>query len=225
MDGPEIYVRNAGLMWPALGAHIAHEDDDLVRFELPRVVRVLMRRPMPEMPGHRDPSRPVTIEDPWAARPVGRRMPVMDRAPGPVQRVDIPGVNIGVVKDADELAQAERVMVDGFPLRAYQPLERGDALPPRVLNADGLTVWLARRHGEPAAAGFTYDDGLGVGVYWLATSPAHRSHGLGRAVLTEMLAAHRDRTATPVATEAGQPLYRSLGFTTVSITTWVRHDR
>jgi ribosomal protein S18 acetylase RimI-like enzyme len=57
-------------------------------------------------------------------------------------------------------------------------------------------------------------------VYWLATLPTYRRTGLGRVVLTAMLAAHAGRTATLVATASGVPLYASLGFAPVSLGTW-----
>jgi GNAT superfamily N-acetyltransferase len=111
-------------------------------------------------------------------------------------------------------------MVDGFPLPPYQPWTRGQALPPRVLALPGWRVWLAYRDGLPAAAGYTYDDGVAVGVYWLATLPEHRLAGLGRAIMTVSMAAHAGRVFTLVATDAGLALYQSLGFATVAMSTW-----
>ncbi len=223
MGGPETYVRNAELMLRAFGAEVVVENADFVRFELPRFTRILLRRQGVQIPDRGNGSKRLTIEDSWGGRPDGKRMPVMNRAPGAVERAVRPGVEIRPVRDADDLADAERVIVYGFPQPANQPWVRGVALPERLLGVEGWTAWLARRDGDPAAAGFTYDDGSAVGVYWLATLPEHRSHGLGRAVMAEMLAAHEDRTATLVATQAGEPLYRSLGFATVSMATWYMH--
>jgi GNAT superfamily N-acetyltransferase len=59
-----------------------------------------------------------------------------------------------------------------------------------------------------------------VGVYWLATLPDHRSAGMGRAVLSTALATGPHRPWTLVATDAGRPLYESLGFVTVSTAHW-----
>src|SRR5688500_14410983 len=129
MDGPAIYVRNAELLWRAFGATVAYEDDDIIRLEMERVTRVLVRRPLPEMPDQRDPARRTTIEDSWGARPVGRRMPVMNRPAGGIERGEMSAVDIGPVKDPDELADADRVIVDGFPQPVYQPWQRGKTLP------------------------------------------------------------------------------------------------
>lgn len=43
--------------------------------------------------------------------------------------------------------------------------------------------------------------------------------------MTASLAAHPDRSATLVATPAGEPLYQSLGFVTVSTATWYMLSR
>ena len=120
------------------------------------------------------------------------------------------------------LAQAERVIVDGFPRRALQPFRPERMLPPLVLTVPGWQTWLACRDGEPAAACRTFDDGAALGVYWLATLPEHRSHGLGRAVMCAALDACAQRPAVLVATVAGGPLYFSLGFRTVTEAAWYR---
>jgi GNAT superfamily N-acetyltransferase len=53
-------------------------------------------------------------------------------------------------------------------------------------------------------------------IQWVATDPHVRSRGYGRAVMTALLAWCDDEGARVVelhATEAGEPLYRDLGFT------------
>ena len=127
--------------------------------------------------------------------------------------------------DPGTLAQAERVIVDGFPQRALQPYRPGRSLPPLVLAVPGWRTWLAYLDGEPAAACCTYDDGATVGVYWLATLPRHRSRGLGRAIMSAALGAAPGRPAVLVATAAGEPLYAALGFQAVSEAAWYRAPR
>jgi GNAT superfamily N-acetyltransferase len=172
------------------------------------------------------PGGRVIVEDPYGAPPAVvpgttvLRMPVMTRAPADVEQTPRPDTTVGAVSDPAALAEAERVMVDGFPFPHLQPWQAGRALPARVLQLPGWRVWLARRGGVPAAACYTYDDGTAVGVYWLATLAEHRSTGLGSVVMNAALAAHRGRAATLVATEAGIPLYRRLNFTVTSTATW-----
>ena len=151
------------------------------------------------------------------------RMPVMVRpADGTGPLATDPRIPVVQAADQAILAQAERVIVNGFPQRALQPYRPGRSLPPLVLTVPGWRTWLAYRGREPAAACCTYDDGATVGVYWLATLPEHRSHGLGRAVLSAALARCPTRPAALVATAAGEPLYSSLGFRAVSEAAWYR---
>jgi GNAT superfamily N-acetyltransferase len=228
---PEVYIHNAVRLWGSYGT-ISSSTEDYVRFETPLVSRVVLLRPRRSVAGLLESGKRLSLEDSFGTTEepaedgvITRRMPVMNRPPAPVDVFTARGATVAEVGDEDELAEAERVIVDGFPQRAHQPWARGQALPPRLLGVPGWRAWLARRDGEPAAAGFTFDDGRSVGVYWLATLPEHRNAGLARAIMTKSLAAHPGRIATLVATEAGEPLYRSLGFVTVSTATWYFRSR
>ncbi|BCY10651.1 GNAT family N-acetyltransferase [Actinoplanes sp. L3-i22] len=222
----EVYVTNAAAMLSALAPE-SHDHGDHLRAELPAATRILLRRPIPIAPLLATTSRPVTIEDVFGTDETAPpatvlRMPVMNRPAGPP--ASAPGPNVVPVTGEDDLAVAERVMIDGFPFPRYQPVVRGRALPPRVLGLPGWKVWLAYSEGEPAAAAYTYDDGAAVGLYWLATLAEFRSRGLGRALMNGVFAAHPDQVCTLTATEAGRPLYESLGFRTVATATWhTRH--
>ncbi|MDP9794723.1 GNAT superfamily N-acetyltransferase [Catenuloplanes nepalensis] len=229
-SGVELYLGNAAAMWRAVGEEVrAHGDHQ--RAETPVVSRILMTRDagrerVAELLGSRLPGKALVIEDLFAGGEVAElpedarvwQIPVMVRPAGPVAVPD--GVRVVRVAGEDELAAAERVIVDGFPMAVYQPLLRGQALPPRVLGLPGWSVWLAYRDGVPAAAGYTFDDGTSAGLYWLATPPEHRGHGLGRALLSTAITAHPDRPFTLVATDAGLPLYESTGFASVGGTAW-----
>jgi ribosomal protein S18 acetylase RimI-like enzyme len=75
--------------------------------------------------------------------------------------------------------------------------------------------------GEPVATAATVVAGDAVGVYNVATLPAHRRHGHGEAVMRYALEQARqqsgcDRTILQ-ATEYGLPLYVSMGYKTVTI--------
>jgi ribosomal protein S18 acetylase RimI-like enzyme len=223
-----IYLRNAAAMWTALFP-TARLDERLLRVDRPGSTRVILRQPptaatVAEIAGMALQSR-VVVEDVFTspdAPPVFPNsravcMPVMNRPPGGLKAPAVPVVE---VRDPGTLAVAERVMVDGFPFPQLQPWVRGQALPPTVLDLPGWRVWLAYDDGAPAAAAYTYDDGHATGLYWLATLAEHRSRGLGRAVLSAAIAARPDQVFTLVATEAGRPLYESLGFEVVRMATW-----
>lgn len=235
MRSPKVYADNASAMWTSL-TPAAQASAGFVRIESPTSTRVILREPMStvaiaELIDATPAVKRTIVEDAFGAEPpLGGtlqvlRMPVMIRPATQVAVVVPPNVRVVAVAEADELAEAERVIVDGFPMPTHQPWTQGQALPPRVLGLPGWRVWLAYRDGLPAAAGCTYDDGVGVGVYWLATLPEHRSLGLGRAIMTVSMAAHPDRVFTLVATDAGLALYQSLGFVTVAMSAWYVRNR
>jgi GNAT superfamily N-acetyltransferase len=225
------YLDNAARMWTALVPD-ARVTDGCLRAERPQGVRLIPLSPadVPAALHAESPARAVVLENVFSetgpVTPDSRavRMPVMVRQPAPLRVALAPEVRVTEVGDADELAAAERIMVDGFPLRGYQPYVRASALPPRLLSLPEWRVWLAYRHARPAAAAYTYDDGTAVGVYWLATLPEHRSAGLGRAIMTTAVAAYPSRIFTLVATDAGRPLYESLGFRAAATATWHFRD-
>ncbi|MFG2825136.1 GNAT family N-acetyltransferase [Kitasatospora sp. NPDC048365] len=163
---------------------------------------------------------------PLPAAALTTRRPPRPTEPAPAAREGRERRDVREVVDADGLADVERVVVDGFPIRDRQPWHRGELLPHALLAQPGVRAWLGLLDGRPAGACITYEDlrtGT-VGVYWVATLADHRSRGIARAVVTHALAAHPDRTATLVATLLGEPLYRHLGFTPHALTHWWRHQ-
>ena len=237
-----MYARNAAAMWESRAPWSRVlpgmlPGASVVEVPAQAATRVILRRPFAADPGpvgalmaRAGERGRVVVEDSFGAlaRPPGDdiavdRMPVMVRPAGGIGAAAAgPDVRVVPAADASTLAQAERVIVDGFPQRALQPYRPGCSLPPLVLTAPGWRTWLAYRGGEPVAACCTYDDGAALGVYWLATLPEHRSHGLGRVVMAAALAACPGRPAALTATAAGEPLYASLGFRAVSEAAWYR---
>lgn len=169
---------------------------------------------------------PITVEDPYHALDLDgtgltpARKPVMLREPGPLTgAARLPARR---VSGPVETLQAERVMVEGFPLRSYLPYREGEAFPAGLAQRPGVACHLALRDGRPAGGCLTVSaEGVG-GIYWVATLPEHRSHGVGRALLTSALTHLADVPATLVATPAGQPLYESMGFRVAAESTWWR---
>jgi len=194
MTGPQLYLANATAVW-------AHTDS--VSEPAPGVIlEDSFGAPIPHLP------ETVTI----------KHMPVMLRPAGATAPFERGGVDVVRVSTLDDLAVAEQVIARGFSVE--DPVGAGELLPPAVLGVAGWHVWLARRDGNPGAGCFTYDDGASVGVYLLATVPEHRSAGLGRAIMTSAVNRNPDRPTTLVATEAGAPLYRSMGFVDVCAAVW-----
>jgi len=244
VEGAELYADNAAAMWMSLAPWsrpVPGTAPGVAAVDLPaqRGGRVILR--WRGAAGSRQPVAlvravglrgRVVVEDSFGdlalrrhggARDAGvtvDRMPLMLRPAGSAPPGDRAAVVL--VADHEELVQAERVIVNGFPRPALQPYRPGRMLPPWVLTTPGWRTWLAYRHGRPAAACCTYEDGATLGVYWLAALPEHRSAGLGRAIMCAALAACPGRPAVLVATAAGVPLYSSLGFVAVAEAAWYR---
>lgn len=118
-------------------------------------------------------------------------------------------------------------LLDSAPdLETYLELRRISGLTPRTAEqgAPALTnswAWVTVRHrasGDVVAMGRVIGDG---GWYFMvadmATSPEHQRQGLGRAILTRLLAriehdAPSGAYVTLMADAPGRPLYESLGF-------------
>jgi hypothetical protein len=244
VEGAELYAENAAAMWMSLAPlsrPVPGTAPGVAAVDIPaqRGGRVILR--WRGAAGSKQPGAlvravglrgRVVVEDSFGDLALGRhgsarngsitvdRMPLMLRPPGGTP----PGSEAPVVPviTHEALVQAERVIVDGFPRPALQPYRPGRMLPPWVLTTPGWRTWLAYRHGRPAAACCTYDDGATLGVYWLAALPEHRSAGLGRAIMCAALAASPNRPTVLVATAVGVSLYSSLGFAAVAEAAWYR---
>ncbi len=151
---------------------------------------------------------------PWMVRPPGGAAP-----PIPAELV------IDEVRDTDALHDYEQVLVDGFPLEALQPVQRGVVLDPSMLTLDAWRLWVGRVDGAPvsvAAAGVS--NGL-VRIEWVATLPDARGRGYGAALTGVATRAEPSWPAALVATDAGRPIYERMGYLPVSRFVFMRGAR
>jgi GNAT superfamily N-acetyltransferase len=90
----------------------------------------------------------------------------------------------------------------------------------RQLWEDGFVGYVAYLDGEPVATAATVTAADAVGVYNVATLPAHRRRGHGEAVVRYALARAREASGCErtilQATEHGLTLYLSMGYQTVT---------
>jgi GNAT superfamily N-acetyltransferase len=150
--------------------------------------------------------------------------PLMVRLPGPGPDAAPPGVDVCEVHDADELAVAERVLVEGYPLPELEPLTPGDLLDPALLRAT-TRVWIARSDGEPAAVAAAHQHGGVTLVEFVATLPAARGRGAGAAVTWAATLADPARPAVLIASDDGRPVYERMGYVAVERwTVWLRPE-
>ncbi|WFB10458.1 GNAT family N-acetyltransferase [Streptomyces sp. LX-29] len=166
---------------------------------------------------------PVNAEDPFSSTDLSHlgmrswQMPIMLRPPGPVGE---PVLDVIRVRRPEDLQAAERIVIEGFELAGFTPYRPGELFPMALIEQPGVDVFVASHDGVPAGACVTVvDDGVGS-HYWVGTSSAVRSRGVGRAVMLGSLAHLADLPVTLTASKLGRPLYESLGYTAAAPSTW-----
>lgn len=148
--------------------------------------------------------------------------PLMVRFPSP-RPLDVPpGVEIREVRDATELATAERVLVTGYPMPDLEPLSPGELLAPAIL--DGPTrVWLGYVDGEPAAVAAAHVAASAIIVEYVAALPQARGRGAGSAVTWAATLADPELPAMLISSDDGRPIYERMGYRPINRwTAWLR---
>lgn len=151
--------------------------------------------------------------------------PLMARLPAPGPAAPPPGIDVREVRDADALAVAERVLVEGYPVPGLDPLTPGDLLDPSLLQPT-TRVWVAWSDGEPAAVAAAHQHAGVTIVEYVATLPAARGRGAGAAVTWAATLSDPERPAVLMASDDGRPVYERLGYVAVERwTVWLRPER
>jgi hypothetical protein len=143
--------------------------------------------------------------------------PVMIRLPAPHEVPIRDGVEVREVLGPEDLATAERVLVEGFPMPGAEPLTAGDVLNPAMLGPD-TRVWLALVDGEPAAVAAAHSHGGATLVEYVAALAVARGRGAGSAVTWAATLAWPGQPAILIASDDGRPVYESMGY--VAIERW-----
>jgi hypothetical protein len=190
----------------AAWAEVVSEVEQLLSSEVPFFV--VSPFPTPDLTPH----RLVRIGHP----------PVMVRWPGGEAPPLREGVSLRRVKDAKDLAVAERVLVEGYPMPEVQPLVPGSVLAPPILEA-ATRVWTAYVDGEPAAIAAAHVAGDSILVEYVAALPTARGRGAGAAATWAATVCEPDLPAILVASDDGRPLYESMGYVAIERwTVWLR---
>ncbi|MEA2686613.1 MAG: hypothetical protein QOE93_1808 [Actinomycetota bacterium] len=148
--------------------------------------------------------------------------PFLLRTPAPFIRTDPPGSRIVEVTTRQQLADFERVLVEGYPMP-----EGGAILDHRLLGG-AIRLWVGyddSPDGEGravAVSGAHVAHGL-VEVDWVATLPDVRGRGWGAALTGRAVAVEPDLPAVLISSDDGRPVYERLGFLAVHrCTVWAR---
>ncbi len=129
---------------------------------------------------------------------------------------DDAGLVIEPVEDEASLAVARSVAEAGFevPAGTMAPLYTQ-----AVIDVPGVTYYLGYAGGTPVSTALGFVHGDTVGIFNVGTPPEHRRRGYGAAIT--LRAAHDGFArgadlAWLQASQAGEPVYRRLGFRAVS---------
>ena len=148
--------------------------------------------------------------------------PLMVRFPGGQAPPLREGVEVREARDAGDLAVAERVLVEGYPMPEMQPLNPGDILGPPIL-AGHTRVWTAFVDGAPAATASAHVEDGAVLVEYVAALDAARGRGAGGAATWAATVCEPDLPAVLIASDDGRPLYERMGYVAVERwTAWLR---
>lgn len=148
--------------------------------------------------------------------------PLMVRFPGGAAPEAAAGVRLREVTTAADLAVAERVLVEGYPMPEVEPLSPGDVLAPPILEGP-TRVWLAEVDGSPAAVAAAHVAGGAILVEYVAALASARGRGAASAATWAACLCEPDLPAVLVASDDGRPVYERMGFVAIERwTCWVR---
>jgi hypothetical protein len=144
------------------------------------------------------------------------------RAPQPSTYVAPPDVTIAVATTAAELAVAERVAIDGYPVDDARDLPAGAVLDPALLGTP-LRYRVGRLEGRPVGVGASYVGHDVVNLCLAATLADARRRGVWESLVWSRLA---DAPALPAAaftSDDSRPGFARMGFLVVQrLTLWLR---
>ncbi|GAB2586042.1 hypothetical protein [Kribbella endophytica] len=148
--------------------------------------------------------------------------PLMMRFPSTPITPPTTDLEIRQVTDEPGLADAERVLIEGYPLPELQPYQPGSLYSPTFL-ADDTAAWVAYDGSTPLATSVAHTaHGLTV-VENVAVLPQARGQGAGAAITWAATTHHPTQPATLIASDAGQPVYQRLTYHRLERwTVWVR---
>ena len=127
----------------------------------------------------------------------------------------IPRVELVYVTDRREMVEAQALSMRGFGTRSRRARLLASHLASLADPDTGIRTVVARYMDQPVATATAVVVGSTVGLYSIATLPAARGMGFGRAVTVEVLRDARTRGvrhAVLESTPMGRPMYESLGF-------------
>jgi len=148
--------------------------------------------------------------------------PFMVREDVPMEPAGHPEVNVVRGAGSEDAQAAARVLESAFSM-PYDSVMR--AMPPELLESPGIDVYVARLGDRPVGTVTLTWHGDTCGIWAMGTDTRSQRGGIGRRLLSTVIAEARSEGARRFflgATPAGFRLYESLGFITrITTRVWV----
>jgi hypothetical protein len=142
--------------------------------------------------------------------------------PGAVATKRRPGVEVSRVGTERELAAAERVVIDGYPIPEAAGAPTGSLLVPSMVDS-GFGVWLGHLDGEAVGVGAELTEHGVVNLAMDATLPSARRRGVWRSLVAERTAFAPDLPAVAFTSDFSRPGFVAMGFMPITrFTLWLR---
>ena len=144
------------------------------------------------------------------------------RSPGPADHEPPTDVELRVASTREDLAVAERIVIDGYPMDEARDLPPGQLFP-QALVESGLTVRLGVLEGAPVAVGNVH---VGQGLVNLclgATLPTARRRNVWQALVWARVTEDTTLPAVAYTSDFSRPGFLRMGFLPVTrFTLWAR---
>ncbi|WP_433168444.1 GNAT family N-acetyltransferase [Kribbella sp. CA-247076] len=172
---------------------------------------------------------PYLFVSPWPTRDLREHglglvghPPLMVRFPETATTPPVTDLEIRQVTDEAGLADAERVIIEGYPLPELQPVEPGILYHATLLDSPS-TVWVGYDGDVPLATAIAHHAAGVTVVENVAVMPTARGRSAGAALTWAATTHHPADPAVLLASDAGQPTYTRLTYRPLERwTIWLR---
>jgi len=148
--------------------------------------------------------------------------PIMVRPAGGEAPAAPPSLRIVEARDAGTLMDAERTLVEGYPIAGLEMYPPGSLLPASLLER-GFRCWVGYVDEQPATVAIAVLHAEATYVFMVATRPELRGRGYGEAVTWKATLAQPDKPALLQSSRLGRPTYERMGYAVLTeMTNWQR---